>query len=151
MHLKFWRLTQLTNYLGKSIFIESINTFVFRHGFPIFVAGTFDVNNSFHPTYLALASHEDTLCFKFFFNAISQNGQFTPEFVLADAAQSITNAAEQIFEEAKRLMCWAHAIKNIDKKLKQVAAENRAQIRDEIQMLQYAVSDKQFESGKFCF
>lgn len=68
--------------------------------------------------------------------------------MLADAAQSITNAAEQIFNDSKRLMCWAHAIKNMDKKLKSVDAESRTQIRDEIQTLQYAISDEQFKHGK---
>jgi len=124
---------------------------MFRHGFPIFIAGTFDVNNSFHPTYLAVASHEDTTCFTFFFDAISMNGLFSPDFFLADAAQAITNASKEVFPDAKRLMCWAHAIKNIDKRLKGLTDADRTQIRREIEMIQYATSEEQFKNGKNSF
>lgn len=98
---------------------------------------------------MAVASHEDATCFKFFFDVISNNGVFSPEFVLADAAQTITNAAKDVFPNALRLMCWAHCIKNVDKKLKGLAAANRNQIRKEIEMLQYAISEEQFNNGKF--
>lgn len=98
---------------------------------------------------MTVASHEDTTCFEFFFKAIAQDGDFSPDFVLADAAQSITNAAEKGFPDAKRLMCWAHCIKNVDKKLKSATAVERDQIRTEIESLQYATSEEQFENGKY--
>lgn len=119
----------------------------FRHGFPVFVAGTIDCNSSFHPTYLALASHEDERCFTKFFEIIAErSGQ--PSHILADAAYSITNAARAIFPNAVRLMCWAHVIKNIDQKLKFLDPADKKQIREEVQLLQFALNEEQFRNGR---
>lgn len=74
-----------------------------------------------------------------------------PTHVLADAAYSITNAITAAFPSATRLMCWAHAIKNIDQKLKSLETEIKEQIRREIQLLQYAMSEEQFQNSMFVF
>lgn len=72
----------------------------------------------FHPTFLALASNEDKVCFKKLFEVIFSQTEKQPEYVLADGAMSITNAAEKVYPISTRLMCWAHTIRNIDKHLK---------------------------------
>lgn len=125
---------------------------LFRYGYPVFIAGTCDKNNSFHPTFCALASHENEFCFQKFFEFIAQRVNCQLEFVLADGAQAITNAASVVFPNAKRLMCWAHAIKNIDKRLKQFDASVKKQIRADIEFLQYARNEEQFLKGNIsCF
>lgn len=96
---------------------------------------------------MALASHEDTVCFKKFFEVIAQVTGHSPSHVLADGAYSITNAITAIFPDAIRLMCWAHVIKNIDQKLKHLKPEVKTQIRREIEILQYSMSEEQFENG----
>jgi hypothetical protein len=121
----------------------------FRYGFPVFVAGTIDCNSSFHPTFLALSSHEDAVCFKKFFEIIEQSIGSRPTHVLADGAYSITNAVTDVFPAAVRLMCWAHVVKNIDQKLKSLGAEVKKQIRSDIELLQYAVNEEQFRNGNF--
>jgi hypothetical protein len=118
-----------------------------RHGFPVFLAGTCDKNNTFHPTYLALASHEDETCFAAFFEVIAQGG-YSPTHIMADGAYSITNASTRVYPTAKRLMCWAHVIKNVDKKLGGMSKAQKKGIRQEIEKLQYARNDDQFRRGK---
>lgn len=113
---------QRTSLIGKNLLIFKVD---FRYGYPIFIAGTCDINNTFHPTYCALASHEDTPCFQKFFTFIAQREIYKPFFIMADAAQSITNVASQVFPSTIRLMCWAHAIKNMDKRLKSFDAATK--------------------------
>lgn len=121
---------------------------VYRYGYPVFIAGTCDANGSFHPTYCALASHEDEFCFKKFFKFIAQNATYRPTWIMADAAQAITNAVTSIFPNATRLMCWAHAIKNIDKRLSAFNSAVRKEFRREIEVLQYARNEEQFRKGR---
>lgn len=71
-----------------------------------------------------------------------------PTHVLADGAFSITNAVSAAFPDAMRLMCWAHAIKNVDQKLKLLKLTVKFQIRREIEVLQFATSEAQFRNGK---
>jgi hypothetical protein len=46
-------------------------------------------------------------------------------------------------------MCWAHVIKNIDKHLIGYEPAVRKAVRQEIESLQYAISEEQFVAGKF--
>lgn len=121
---------------------------MFRYGFPVFVAGTVDVNSSFHPTFLALSSHEDERCFRKFFEVISERTVRHPSHILADGAQAITNAAEAVFPECVRLMCWTHVVKNVDQQLKSLNVETKKQIRRKIDMLQFSMNEEQFLNGK---
>lgn len=121
---------------------------LFRYGFPVFVAGTVDINSSFHPTFLALSSHEDEHSFSEFFKIILQQTGQEPTHVLADGAQSITNAAIAIFPDSIRLMCWAHVVKNVDRRLKSLDKETKAQVRREIDTLQFSTNESQFLNGK---
>jgi hypothetical protein len=125
--------------------------FYFRHGFPVFVAGTVDSNASFHPTFLALASNEDERCFTDFFKIIADQTQGCPTHIMADGALSITNAARKVFPNSKRLMCWSHMIKNVDKKLRQLNRDTKDQLRNEIQALQMALHVDQFFNGELSF
>jgi transposase-like protein len=95
-----------------------------------------------------LSSHEDAESFSSFFQIIAQAG-CNPTYVLADGAQAITNAVNKVFPEAIRLMCWAHVIKNIDKHLIGYEPAVRRAVRQEIESLQYAISEEQFVAGKF--
>lgn len=131
------------------IFIQQILILqLIRYGFPVFIAGTIDSNSSFHPTFLALASHEDTVCFAKFFEIIAEQVGRHPTHVLADGAYAITNAVTAVFPDAIRLMCWFHVTQNVKKKLNHLRANDKKQILDEIQKLQFAMNEDQFRSGK---
>jgi hypothetical protein len=99
---------------------------------------------------LALASNEDAVCFTKFFEIIARQVGNHPTHVLADGAFSITNAVSAAFLNAVRLMCWAHAVKNVDQKLKPLEPAIKTQIRREIEVLQFATSEAQFHNGNFC-
>lgn len=96
-----------------------------------------------------MASNEDEFCFSRFFKIIAQGANYSPTHVLADGAFSITNAVSSAFPEAVRLMCWAHAIKNIDKQLNRMEPATKRDIRRDIQDLQYALNEEQFRKGNF--
>lgn len=127
----------------------SLTKCLFRHGFPVFVAGTCDINGSFYPTFLAVSSHEDTQCFVKFFEVILQQTGISPTYIMADASLSITNAATLVFPDTTRLMCWAHVAKNIDQRLKSLNATAKLRVRTQINLLQYAQTEAQFFNGIF--
>ncbi|KAI6242266.1 hypothetical protein M3Y99_00240400 [Aphelenchoides fujianensis] len=113
------------------------------HGCPVIMAGTVDVKRAFHPTFLAVSSNEDEEAFTAFFRTINDATGRAPTHLLADAAPAITNAMSAVWEECVRLMCWAHVVKAIDKKLPKKDGQT---IRSAIETLQYARSEVQFIS-----
>ncbi|KAI6192878.1 SWIM-type domain-containing protein [Aphelenchoides fujianensis] len=113
------------------------------HACPVIMAGTIDVKRAFHPTFVAVSSNEDEEAFKAFFRTINNVTGRAPTHLLADAAPAITNAMSAVWEECVRLMCWAHVVKAIDKKLPKKDGQT---IRSAIETLQYARSELQFIS-----
>lgn len=114
-------------------------------GFPLIVAGTVDKCKQFHPIAVCLSKKEDAHDYAFVFNAIRQAYkhhnplyEYKPTQLLADAAQAITNGFMSAFTDIdKRIVCWAHVIRNIDDKLKTISDKKiRFNIRTDICNLQ---------------
>lgn len=57
--------------------------------YPVMVYGFSDIGKRFHPSGLAIGSHDDTYCFEGLLNIINEKDD-TLEMVLADGAGAIT-------------------------------------------------------------
>ncbi|CAF0858135.1 unnamed protein product, partial [Brachionus calyciflorus] len=107
-------------------------------GFPALTGGTTDKNKNFHPFGLALCSTENNLDFAFFFRTIKSvcfrvyGHTITPTILVADSADAITIGFKKVFEMSKRVNCWAHVIRNIDKRLLVFVDTIKKSIRDDI-------------------
>ena len=120
-------------------------------GFPVLVVGSSDKNKKFRPMGLAVASSETTEDYMFMFNTLKQScGQnYHPAVLIADCADTIMNASVQIFgHNLVRVHCWAHVIRNIDKKLVLVPENERAEVRADILSLQLSKSQAEFDAAK---
>jgi transposase-like protein len=68
--------------------------------------------------------------------------------LVADCAEAITNGCDVVFEGVIRVHCWAHVIRNIDKKLRMVADKKVGEdLRQDICSLQYAKSEEEFDKA----
>lgn len=93
-------------------------------GFPVLMTGFTDMHRKFHPTCAAVCTSEQEKDFVFIFLSIQQtignmfDKDFRPEYVIADAAPQIQNAAKKVFGvEVKIVMCWYHMHKNVAAKV----------------------------------
>jgi len=68
------------------------------------------------------------------------------QVLIADCAKAITNGCRQVFPHIIRVYCWAHVIRNVDKKLDSLVRNTcmRSEIRRDIKILQLAKSDPEF-------
>lgn len=79
------------------------------NGYPITMMGFSDKNRKFHPTVLAVSTHETEVEFAFILNAWKKvNPRLNPKYLMADAAEAAYNGFKTIWPNAKRLMCYAH-------------------------------------------
>lgn len=92
-------------------------------GFPILIIGTTDLDRHFHPFGLAVCTNEEKQDFKFVFQTLINglemiNKETTKiEVLIADSANAIRNAFQEIFGEKQMIMCWAHVHRNVTKKV----------------------------------
>lgn len=91
-------------------------------GFPVFLVGTTDRIRAFHPFGFALCSNETSEAFRFIleslveFNITIFDYNYAPKYIMADGAESITKALNDVFShEFNRGMCWFHVTQNIGK------------------------------------
>ena len=122
-------------------------------GFPVLMAGLTDANHAFHPIAISIVSHEDKGAYVGLLKSLKAayhehtNCQLAPRFVLADASPAITSAIRDVFQGCQRAMCWAHVIRNIDKKLKSVPQQQRGPFRNDLLVLQCATTSVEFTNG----
>jgi len=125
-------------------------------GLPVIIIGSTDRRRHFHPLCIAVSTTEKSEDFAFVFhslkNAIEKELQhdFSPAILIADAADSITNGFETTFgTEFKRVVCWAHVVRNIVKKMKElrIDEELRNQILNDIRMIQRSESSVIFNAS----
>jgi hypothetical protein len=89
------------------------------------IAGTTDYDRRFHPFGLLITKSELTDDFAFMFDRIKSLSKelfdldFNPTILVADCAESITNGFKKVFKLTKRIYCWAHVKRAIEKKLNQ--------------------------------
>jgi len=126
------------------------------NGFPVLLVGTSDKNRKFFPIGLAVTSSETTADFAFIFESLKKSyteeypgEQYEPSVVVADCADAISSAVELEFtENVKRVHCWAHVIRNVDKKLCKVKEKHyRESIRADIVQLQLAKTEEEFDAA----
>lgn len=128
------------------------------NGFPLTILGTIDRNKKFHPVAFACTTNETKDDYAFVFGAVKAKIKqffavdFEPSILISDAADAIRNAFYQIFPNAEvDIMCFAHVIRNIDKR-KFNSSNNKKLIIDDIKKLQQAPDEKtfMFMSKQFC-
>ena len=76
--------------------------------FPVLIFGQILKNKKFKPMCICVSNKEDILAYQFVFEYIAENARIPPSHLMADAAQSITTAARNIFPEIIRLTCFFH-------------------------------------------
>jgi len=78
-----------------------------RQGYPVLLAGTSDSDRVFHPFLLAVTKGESTKDLEFIFRALHNFvPEWSPNILLADGADAITQAFTLVFGEPKvRLIC----------------------------------------------
>ncbi|RNA06891.1 hypothetical protein BpHYR1_032210 [Brachionus plicatilis] len=115
---------------------------LFYGGFPALTGGTIDKNKNFHPFGLALCSSENNFDFAFFFRALKSicfrviDQIISPSFLVADSAEAITIGFKKVFETSKVVNCWAHVIRNSDKRLNHFVLPIKKEIRQDIKTIQ---------------
>lgn len=128
-------------------------------GFPVLVVGTTDKAKRFHPLCMAISSSERKEDFVMLFDALKRGAltlydfNIEPKALICDAAKSIQNAFQEIFgTEATIKMCWAHAKKNIQKKVeKLVEKKKQKELLDDIDLLHSATSPTLFQRALTAF
>ena len=128
-------------------------------GYPILVLALSDANHKMFPCALGIMSNEDTEAFQFLFSTLQtetekEGGQrFQPSLAVADGAAAITAALRDVFGPGcRRAMCWAHVIRQVDKKILSIPdAEAQASVREAVRVLQLASSPTEFQAARALF
>ena len=83
--------------------------------------GSTDRQKSYHPFGISVCTKEEAADFEFLFNCIKKLvSSFHPSIVLGDASLAITNGFTEVFgAPSKRIICWVHMLRIIDKRLKE--------------------------------
>lgn len=158
-----WTTVKLSSIQRRSRFLSTDSTYkllwyvqytlnsswrTFRHNFPVLISGTVDINGRFHPTHIALSSHEDEEAFRLFFKSIRGDTAYAPDYLMADGSHAITNACSAEFEHTTRLMCWFHVSKCLKTHLRGKEFDSvRDKIWEDIHTLQLSTNDHQFKAG----
>jgi hypothetical protein len=128
------------------------------NNFPVLLVGTTDYSRQFHPFGMAVTTNEEESDFEFIFKAVKKCSealdlQFDPTILVADAAASITNGFKSVFPGfTKRVVCWAHVIRNLDTRLRSVKThETRQAIRVDISILQCSSTPSIFKKSLALF
>lgn len=126
---------------------------------PTIIVGTTDQDRHFHPFGVGLSSGETANDFAFMFRAMVDGVQrvfgvnYQPGTLVADAADAITNGFRDVFGNGfKRVTCWAHMVRAVDKQLKRIAnVEFRERILADIHVLQLCQSELIFDAATRLF
>lgn len=93
-------------------------------GFPVLIIGTTNKNRKFYPLCLGVSTNEQEEDFEMMFSGLKEkvcslfDHDLQPKVLVCDAAQAIKNAFILVFgSDTTVRMCWAHAKKNMQKKL----------------------------------
>jgi hypothetical protein len=123
------------------------------NGFPIMLLGTTDKGRKFHPFGVIVSKGENTDDFRYFFEAFHMfDRDWHPTELLADASVAITNAFISVFgQPLVRIMCYFHVLHNVEKYLKVLPIEVRAEIKRDIDALQTCDSETKFTKAADLF
>lgn len=128
-------------------------------GYPVLQIGTTDLHRKFHPFGLAVCTHETQADFKFIFGSLKKavfekfGSNINPQYLVADAAESIHNAFEETFEGASVIMCWFHMRKALSKRVDNHIhdKQKRQKFLNDIDMLQLSQTPAIFEIASQLF
>ena len=105
------------------------------NGFPVLMIGSTDCMRHYHPFGLALTTGETKDDYTFLCRSLQLSIEkvglppFHPTCLLADGAEAITNGFESVFGPAeKRIMCWAHVVRNVDKNMVGIPAHDKKRL-----------------------
>ena len=152
------RLLGLVKFNSKHVCADATYKLVWQ-GYPVLIVGTINKEKKFHPYGLALTVNEETVDFEFIFRSIKDGAKnifdndFIPNSLVADASGAIMNGFSRVFGEPdKRIMCWAHMIRNVDKHANLVNDKKQwPKIRTDIEALQVAANSEMFTKGAQLF
>lgn len=115
--------------------------------------GTTDYNKEYHPFGILITKTETEDDFEFMFRSIKDlvkaiyRVEYKPTILLADAAPAITNGFERVFELTKRVFCWFHVKKAIEKESNKIEdKETRSQIMNDIIQFHHYVQTDSFKT-----
>jgi hypothetical protein len=121
--------------------------------FPLLVLGTTDIEHKFRAIAFCLSSNEDGFSYEFMFSTVKKHLKefykfdFQPEFIMADGAQSITNAVSEVFgDNITRLMCYWHLKKNVKLNCN-LSKEDREEFLKDIDILNLCQNEGDFNHG----
>lgn len=87
-------------------------------------------------------------CSKLFFSALKIYGvTISSTILVADSADALTNGFKEVFTMSKRVNCWAHVKRNIDKRIGLFSKELKAVITKDIQLIQDLFDPNLFETS----
>jgi hypothetical protein len=120
-------------------------------GYPVLIVGTTDMNKTFHPFGLMITQHERTEDYAYMFLCIKElvklarHVDYEPTILVADCAGAITKGFEEVFNLIKRVFCWFHVKKAIEKEINQVKCRNlKNTILTDIVNFQHNVEENTF-------
>ena len=107
----------------------------------------------FFPSHVTLSSHEDHKAWATTHEYVKRVLGKAPKKQMADGAKDITKSGKQVFgSRTKRLMCWPHVNRNVEKRLKVLKRESKSatldkQVKNDICHFQWATSEREYESN----
>ena len=123
-------------------------------GFLVLISGITNAQHRFHPVSLSLVGHERTSGYLQLFKMLKQayleesSHKLDTLFVVAHGSVAIIVAIRIAFLGCPRRICWAHVVRNINKKLSRVRnEERRKRFRRDLHLLQLVTSPREFRDA----
>lgn len=120
-------------------------------GFPLVVFGTVDRMKCFHPLLYGCTTNETTDDYRFIFKSIKEGvekyfgTQLDAKILIADGDRAIGNAFMDIFPNFEKvIMCYAHVVRNINKR-PFTSTNNKRLILDDIYYMHLASNRETFD------
>lgn len=128
-------------------------------GFPVQVLGGTDGNNTFHPSCIAVSTHEETEDYEFVFNSVKKatkqilGTDLHQPVLVCDAAKAISNGYRNVHgDDFIEIMCWFHAKCAMEDKVAVlIPKERQAEVISDIETLQLAQNPGLFEKASQLF
>ena len=121
----------------------------------------FTIQLTCHSTSLSICSGETADDFAFVFRSVKvmidklffmSVPTYSPQILIADGAEAITNGFIAIFVLYIRIMCWAHVVRAVDKRLNVTALKDyKNEIMGDIYALQLSFSPLNFKYSSDLF
>ncbi|XP_043246603.1 uncharacterized protein LOC122394085 [Amphibalanus amphitrite] len=120
-------------------------------GYPVLIAGVTDAASQFFPCIFAVMTSEKegdyTSLLRVMKDEVEKATQqtFAPRVVMGDCAEAVTRAAEAVFPDAARRVCWFHVKKAIDGRLRGEDKEWRGMVLGDLEKVQLSATPEQFD------